>query len=1267
MKRIVTSIFCLLLSFALVSCSGKGAKKVETSFSITGFVGGGIYTGGVMVWGIGPNNSLMAVSLIDETDSKTIQITKGSWEFYSVGWFGGSPLDGTMKCGSTITVVEGEQAAISLNMSDANCNDDALSPASHMSGNEFLPLKLIVCDDISGKTVGQNCDGNKGDAKSFLFKFNEISNGAVLDGMSSVCFDQAGTSSTTTTAYKIPVGDLDLGGPMNFEIEAFSQTGCGGSSSIFEYTDGLANLDIAGVSSVFTSGTYSEVFLEVPLEAPAFGGYTDDAPTYTEGVAISLNIPVHLGGNPTSYTVSPTLPTGLTFDATNGYISGTPSTFQSTVTYTVTGSNSVNFDTTDIDITIDEQVPTITSYTSASISIIYGAGIASNTPAVTGGTASSFTIAPPLPSGMSINATTGVIAGTPIGPSADTTYTITATNTGGSSTFDVNYEIIAAASIDISDGATYDYGTQAVGSQTNYTFTITNSGDSTATGMSEAGLAAPFNFAGGSFPGTGGTCATSLAASSNCDIVVEYSPAGTGGHSDSIDISYNDGAVGQNSLRGVQGTGVTPASLSITEADPYDFGTVPVGGTNSHIFTITNIGGFIATTLSEVGLAAPFSFTGGSFPGTSGTCAGTLAASGSCDIEIEFAPVGTGLLSDTIDISYFDGASGINSTRDVQGTGANPAVLSISDGATYDYAVKFAYPVTPSNDLGTWNANTNTATLVDGTGTSGDYYKVTTAGTQDLGSGSQNFAINDLVVYDGAIWNRGTAPFVKVFTVNNTGGFTASGISEVGLVSTFRFTGGSYPGAGGNCGTTLSPAGGCTLEVEFVPSVVTTYSGTIDLSYNDGAGAQNSTRPLTGKGGSLISLADANTAKCAVFNTGQVKCWGLNVFGQLGYENVNQLGDAGAEMGASLAFVNLGTGVKAAEIAGGDSFFCARMTTGQVKCWGKNTNGQLGYEHTNHLGDGASEMGDNLAFVDLGTGRTAKFITAGGDHACAILDNDSVKCWGDNTNGQLGQGNTTSYGDAGSSMGDLLPAVNLGTGITAKFIDAGSQHTCVVTNTNTVKCFGLGSDGRLGYENTASKGISGGTIGDSLLTVGIGTALFGYELSVGASSSCVHINSSNEVKCWGDNSSGQLGREDTLDAGHVATSMDDNLGTINLGTSRTALQVAHNDVNKTVCALLDDETVKCWGEGTSGALGNGATTNLGDTGSSMGDFLAVLDLGTGRSAKRLSDKGSCAILDDGELKCWGKNDVGQLGLGDTNNRGDTVSEMGDNLPNVELR
>ena len=126
--------------------------------------------------------------------------------------------------------------------------------------------------------------------------------------------------------------------------------------------------------------------------------------------------------------------------------------------------------------------------------------------------------------------------------------------------------------------------------------------------------------------------------------------------------------------------------------------------------------------------------------------------------------------------------------------------------------------------------------------------------------------------------------------------------------------------------------------------------------------------------------------------------------------------------------VNLGSGRRAKTAVMGQSHTCALLADESVRCWG--TGGILGLGDGQARGDEPNEMGDNLPPVDLGPGRTAKILAAGDAHTCALLDDSRVKCWGYGSNGQLGLGDhgllSTGYGPG--QMGDNLPAVNLGTG-----------------------------------------------------------------------------------------------------------------------------------------------------------------------------------------------------------------------------------------------
>jgi E3 ubiquitin-protein ligase HERC3 len=125
-------------------------------------------------------------------------------------------------------------------------------------------------------------------------------------------------------------------------------------------------------------------------------------------------------------------------------------------------------------------------------------------------------------------------------------------------------------------------------------------------------------------------------------------------------------------------------------------------------------------------------------------------------------------------------------------------------------------------------------------------------------------------------------------------------------------------------------------------------------------------------------------------------------------------------------------------------------------------------------------MGDKLPTVDLGTGRTAKALSLGQTHSCALLDDDSVKCWGDNGQGRLGQGDTNHRGDGADEMGDALPSIDLGTNRKAKAIAVGGTQTCAILDDDTAKCWGMGSQGRLLNGNGNHLGDAPGEMGDNL-------------------------------------------------------------------------------------------------------------------------------------------------------------------------------------------
>jgi alpha-tubulin suppressor-like RCC1 family protein len=420
---------------------------------------------------------------------------------------------------------------------------------------------------------------------------------------------------------------------------------------------------------------------------------------------------------------------------------------------------------------------------------------------------------------------------------------------------------------------------------------------------------------------------------------------------------------------------------------------------------------------------------------------------------------------------------------------------------------------------------------------------------------------------------------------------------------------------------------------------------------------------------SVAQVVAGWTSTCARFVDGQVKCWGDNGSGVLGLGDTANRGNAPNQMGSNLPFVKLGTG-RTVKALSSDSRVeksrCAILDNGHLKCWGDNSYGQLGYGDVAARGDGPNEMGDALPPIDLGTGRTAKAVAQGYQHTCAILDNDKLKCWGRNDWGNLGYGDTLHRGNLANQMGENLPYVNVGAGRTVKAVAAGVHHTCALLDNNKLKCWGYGGNGQLGYGDTNYRGIGVAQMGDSLPYVDLGAGRT-VKAILGTHYGTCAILDNDSLKCWGYNDYGQLGYGDKLQRGDGPNEMGDDLPAIDLGVGRKA--VAVSGAWPFSCALLDNATVKCWGYNANGELGLGDANHRGDNPNEMGDNLPAIDFGQGRKVSLLSGgtHASCAVLDDGTVKCWGYNAHGQLGLGDTLARGYTAGQMGDALPIVLLR
>ena len=297
----------------------------------------------------------------------------------------------------------------------------------------------------------------------------------------------------------------------------------------------------------------------------------------------------------------------------------------------------------------------------------------------------------------------------------------------------------------------------------------------------------------------------------------------------------------------------------------------------------------------------------------------------------------------------------------------------------------------------------------------------------------------------------------------------------------------------------------------------------------------------------------------------------------------------------------------ATSISMGGGHSCALLAGGSIKCWGWNQSGQLGDGTTNNSSTPVSVIGIS----------TATNISTGAQHSCALLSDGSIKCWGLNYYGQPGAGSTTPT---------YVPVSVIGIS-TATSISSGGGHSCALLADQTVKCWGSNQTGQLGDGTTTTTYVP-------VSVVGISTAT---SISTGVDHSCALL-SGGSIKCWGLNASGALGDGSTTNS------------TIPVSVVGISTATSISSGLYLSCALLAGGSIKCWGWNQIGQLGDG-TTNNSSTPVSVGGISTATSFSSGSLH-------SCALLSGGSIKCWGQNEYGALGDGSNTNSTIPVSVVG---------
>lgn len=403
----------------------------------------------------------------------------------------------------------------------------------------------------------------------------------------------------------------------------------------------------------------------------------------------------------------------------------------------------------------------------------------------------------------------------------------------------------------------------------------------------------------------------------------------------------------------------------------------------------------------------------------------------------------------------------------------------------------------------------------------------------------------------------------------------------------------------------------------------------------------------------FVDLGPAHA--CALERARTVRCWGRGSSGALGS---GALDDRLAAPGTAASTVNLGP---ATQVVTGDLHSCVLLTSGAVRCWGQGASGQLGSGDRDNRLDGYADPRtgtDDASTVPLGAAATQ--LSAGGSFTCAVLTTGAVRCWGDGLFGRTGGRGTDSRLD-GLADGPTDEATTVPLPGAAAAVSAGDQHACALLTSGSVHCWGYGASGRLGSGFTDDR--LDGTVDpasgtDEASTVPLGAAA--TAISAGGGHTCALL-ASGDVRCWGLGTSGQLGQgrnyESLLDASgeQPSTVPLKPIGTLANKVAATpnirATAISAGDFH--TCAILEGGDIRCWGQGTSGQLGQGATdgrldasaTNPTDAAARVGGGTDGKGAGLGAPAVAITAGASstCAALSTGAVRCWGAGDAGRLG------------------------
>jgi alpha-tubulin suppressor-like RCC1 family protein len=825
------------------------------------------------------------------------------------------------------------------------------------------------------------------------------------------------------------------------------------------------------------------------------------------------------------------------------------------------------------------------------------------------------------------------------------------------------------------------YGEVNVDRSRSFPVTITNSGDTAATAISISGLP-------GAWSRINDNCGSSLAAMTSCSFDVIFAPGSLGANSATLTINYNNGLGAATPVtRALSGTGIncpgahrywsisrpdapSNAGWSLAEVRMYEE-RIDVAAAMPSVIIVENPDGSQSfVTDDNIGTSWTDSASGSTEPylmfdlgspkcikkvdayTTDAASLGRVLVESSDD-QVAWTPVWSFVLKATGQVSpsniymgidrgpvltfqkvvagfdstcalttdgrpvcWGNNSSGQGGTGNAAPTVQQDATLVNLSGLPVDertftkisVGAGFACGISISHNAYCWGDQTN-GRLGNGAGSGLSYIPVL-VDVSGLPASKKFKSISSGVAHTCAVNMDGNVYCWGDKTSGKLGNGAASGYSALPIAIS--------PGAISSNSRLLSVATAanstCALDTE---GKIYCWGDNSDGQLGDGTSTMSTTPVATVIGtNSYIAISGGINHMCAIQGNGIGLCWGGDALEQLGN------GASGGVLTPSPVSSNpLPVGSTFVQIDAGGNHSCGLLSSGASFCWGNDSNGQLGHGYA-----GSSPYPDPVDMPAELTNEGFTSISAGIDHSCGITGSGQLFCWGSDTNGQLGNGASSGFGvphpiSASNVMG--MPA--------SKEMALGHDFGCDLAAFGAIFCSGNNSLGQLG-----NGGISGGTTSPVPINDGMVTGVKSFRsIAAGNFHSC-GLTAENNLFCWGSGTSGQLGQG----SGSVSSADPVAVDTINLPTNVRFQSIALGDGHS--CGVASNGMAFCWGNGTSGRLGTGNTTNYNRPEQVLNTNLAA---GEKFKSVALGMNHSCGLTTVGNVFCWGDDLYGQLGNG----------------------